>query len=224
MNKYLDSTINAYMKYFYDEDNKSNLVVYDVGSRDGRDGMELTNRIVPNIDYQDIVLIEPNPIQAEYIRKTYPDATVLELAASNVNGTHEYVQIISDNIDVIGTSSLDIHHLDTKQGEKNIIKVETRRLDDIIEDLGHEYIDIMKIDTEGYSYQVLDGLGEAIHKVKVFHIETETKLIEDIVPEGHKDNLEIFEFMRDKGFLCYALESEWGDWNQDQVWVNAEML
>ena len=56
---------------------------------------------------------------------------------------------------------------------------------------------------------------------KVFHLETEQGNGDH--PVTNKTSRQVFNFMRDNGFLCYALEYEWGG-IEDQVWVNAEAL
>lgn len=219
-NKWLDTTVRAYKNYYGEP---ANPVIYEVGSRDGKDGVELAERIadlpLKDIDLSNVVLFEPNPKQADVIAKSYPQATLMTIAASDSNGSADFLQINDDNPDNVGSSSLDLNRRELKPGPKNIITVETRRLDDVIAELGHTHIDVMKIDAEGFTYEILQGLGERLKHVRVYHLETE---VQGIVT--NKTNREVFDFMRDNGFLCYALEYEWGTDIEDQVWVNGEAL
>lgn len=221
-NRWLDTTVRAY-KHYYGE--PAQPVIYEVGSRDGKDGVELAERIseLPqaDIDLTNVVLFEPNPKQAEVIRNSYPQALVIEVAASDKTGSADFLQIGGDNLDAVGSSSLDLNRRKFKPGSKNVITVKTKRLDEVMSELEHLTIDVMKIDAEGYTYEILQGLGDRLKDVKVYHLETE--LGDGTHPVTNKTSRQVFNFMRDNGFLCYALEYEWGG-IEDQVWVNAEGL
>lgn len=221
-NKWLNSTVHAYNRYFGET---TAPIVYEVGSRDGKDGIELAERIIDgspsDLDHSNVVLFECNPPQIEVIKKAYPKATVMEFAASDKDGTAKFMAIDDpNNIAAVGSSSMDLKRRYQKPGKKTFINVQTRRLEPVIAELKHSHIDIMKVDTEGYSYEVLQGLGSRLKDVRVLHLETE---VQGNITVTNKTNREVFAFMRDAGFLCYALEYEWGGL-EDQVWVNAEAL
>ncbi len=50
-------------------------------------------------------------------------------------------------------------------------KVKIDRLDNILNSLKIHYVDILKIDTEGYDFKVIKGLGEYIKNVKYIYFE-----------------------------------------------------
>lgn len=215
-NKWLDSTVKTYRETFGVADSP---IIYEVGSRDGDDGVELGERISDPLESKglpQIVLFECNPPHIEKIRENYPDATLVECAISDKKGTAEFLQIHGDE-DYMGSSSLDLNRVDYPWVKKtSTIKVPTRRLDSVIEELGHQKIDIdiMKIDIEGYTWEALQGLGKYLRNVRVFHLETE---IEGVARD--KTNLDVALFMQERGYICTALEHEWGDKIQDQVWL-----
>ena len=219
MNKWLTSTVEAYKTTFGYTDRP---VVWDVGSRDGDDGVELACRIFSGnedvgLANSYVVCVEPNPPQAQVIREKYPSVVVYETAVSDYEGKSQFVRVISDNKDAVGMSSLDVEHQDTKgKGPKDIIEVVVTRLETIMPD---GLIDVMKIDCEGYSWEVLHGMGDKIHNVKVFHVETEHPEFSGWSHKGHHNNEQVAYFMRSKGFELYATEYAWGG-IQDQVWVN----
>lgn len=219
MNIWLNSTVKAYTDAFGFTQNP---VIYETGSRDGNDGVELYNRIRGTektcIVNKNIVLFECNPPQIEVIKKTYPEATLITDAISDKKGTVDFLQIHGDK-NMIGSSTMNTGRNDNWIKETSTIKVKTRRLDDIIEQLGHQdtEIDIMKIDIEGFTAEALRSLGKYLRNVKVFHLETEI--------EGSaraETNLDIALFMRENGYLCKALDAEWGPLIQDQVWLRSE--
>lgn len=216
MNRWLHSTVKTYTDRF---GLSAHPIVYEVGSRDGKDGVELAQRIYNGRrlwDDSTIVLFECNPPQINVIESTYPQATLITSAISDKNGTAEFLQINGDK-NQIGSSSLNLDRAKEHWAKDNsTIKVSTRRLDSVIESLGHQdiEIDIMKIDIEHFTYEALVGLGKYLKNVKVFHLETE---IEGVARD--KTNLDIALFMQERGYICTALENEWGEAIQDQVWV-----
>lgn len=215
-NKWLDTTVKTYVDNFgY---TKALPLVYEVGSRDGHDGVELSNRIMnlPRpIVHERIVLFECNPPQQEVVRRNYPEATLITDAISDKKGTVDFLQIKGDK-NMVGSSSMDLDRVkESWVKETDVIKVKTRRLDSVIEELGHQHedIDVMKIDIEHYTYEALESLGKYLRNVRVFHLETE--------PEGYarnKTNLDVALYMQERGYVCTALEHEWGQSIQDQVW------
>lgn len=213
MNKWLSSAVDTYIKEF---GYTKNPVVYEVGSRDGHDGVELANRIREGerlIVDKYVVLFECNPPQQEVIRLNYPEATLITEAISNKKGIVEFLQIHGDK-NMVGSSTMNTKRNDNWIKETSTIKVKTRRLDDVIKQLGHKEIDICKIDIEGFTFEALESLGKDLRKVKVFHLETEV--------EGYardKTNLDIALYMEQKGYKCTALEGEWLPQIQDQVWT-----
>lgn len=214
LNKWLDSTVDTYDKYF---GSSSAPVIYEVGSRDGKDGFELALRIYDGHDLwrdSQIVLFECNPPQIEVIRQSFPQAILIPNAISDKPGTVEFMQIHGDQ-NMMGSSTMNTARNDSWIRETTTIKVEARRLDSVIEELGHQSteIDIMKIDIEGFTAEALRSLGKYLRNVKVFHLETEI--------EGKaraETNIDIALFMEQKGYRCTALENEWGETIQDQVW------
>lgn len=216
MNIWLNSAVKTHQDIY---GKVPNPVIYEVGSRDGNDGFELASRITDTpFRWADatIVLFECNPPQQQLIEERYPKAILIKEAISNKKGTVEFLQLHGDK-NVVGSSSMNLARTKHHWAKDNqVIKVNTRRLDDVIKQLGHEKteIDIMKIDIEDYTWEALQGLGQYLRNVRVFHLETE---IEGIARD--KTNLDIALFMQERGYICKALEHEWGDTIQDQVWL-----
>ena len=211
-NKWNDSTVNTYLKHF---GVATNPFVYEVGSRDGNDGVELAERISEGrISWDNIILFECNPPSQEVIRQNYPQATLITEAISDRKGTVEFLQIHGDK-NMVGSSSMNLNRVkESWVKETSVIKVPTRRLDDVIKSLGHKEIDVMKIDIEHYTWEALQSLGKYLKNVKVFHLETE---IEGFARD--KTNLDIALFMQENGYICTSIQYEWPPNIQDQVWV-----
>lgn len=216
MNRWLSSTVDTYLKHF---GATSAPVVYDVGSRDNEDGAELAQRIYHGMDFwhdSDLVVFECNPPQIALIKQStnIENFTLITEAVSDKQGTVEFLQIHGDK-NFVGSSTMNTARNDSWIKETSTIKVKTRRLDDVIEELGHQNteIDIMKIDIEGYTFQALQSLGKYLRNVRVFHLETEI--------QGYaraETNLDIAIFMQEHGYTCSSIEGEWLPNIVDQVW------
>ena len=86
-NKWLDSVVKAYTDKY---GASKHPLIYEVGSRDGKDGEEMAQRVYNgNNLWRDatVVLFECNPPQIELIKKTYPKAILIPNAISNKKGT-----------------------------------------------------------------------------------------------------------------------------------------
>lgn len=209
MNKWLDSTVNNYNHYFGKTERP---VVWEVGSRDGKDAVELAKRIYEGDKNwfwvnSTIVCFEPNPDQAKIIKKNYPEVEVLELAASNKAGVQSF-RVYHGDEGAVGSSSLNLNWKE-KDFKGHIIRVTTTRLDSLV----NETVDIMKIDVEGYSLQVLEGLGRKLKQIKVIHVETETWTGSDKAVE---------RFMKTRGWTLVDVAEEWSGM-PDQVWLNSDL-
>lgn len=53
------------------------------------------------------------------------------------------------------------HSIANLQGTETFIEVECRSIDSVMKELGHDHLDLLKLDIEGAEYAVLDGLIEA---------------------------------------------------------------
>ena len=192
MNHWLDSTVKTYTDHFGLSDLP---VVWDVGSRDGRDGHELGSRISSTGEMV-LVCVEANPAQAEVIRRDFPRALVYGVAVSDEAREMDFMVYKGDE-GAVGSSSLDLGWKgDDLEGD--IIKVQAVRLEDI---MGGNEVDVMKIDVEGYSLKALEGMGDRLRQVKVYHIETE-------VWAGSDELVEVF--MRHNGYLLTDVMEQYG--------------
>lgn len=206
MNEWLDPVVEAYEKFFGRAEKP---VVWDVGSRDGDDGVELAERIRRGDGQITVVCMEPNPEQALVIMERHPHVEILEVAASNEVGVAPFM-VYHGDAGAVGSSSL---NLDWKENdlEGHEIHVATNRLDHLIDD---EIIDIMKIDVEGYSLQALEGLGDKLDQVRVLHVETE-----DWTGSDEK----VKKYLIDRGWRLFDEREQWPGM-PDLTWINANLV
>jgi FkbM family methyltransferase len=207
VNTWLNPVVQNFERYFGLTEKP---VVWEVGSRDGKDATELARRIYRGEQSwfwtkSTVVALEPNPDQVKIIKANYPEIEVLEVAASNFKGSAPFMVYHGDD-GAVGSSSLDLHWKYDLEGHQ--ITVDCDTLANLI---GDDQIDIMKIDTEGHSVEVLEGLGDKLKQVKVFHIETE---------KWTDSNIKVKAYMMSHGFTLVDETEQYGGM-PDQVWVRA---
>jgi len=211
----LEPVITNYRKYF---GSKAPLII-DIGTRDGDDAYYLYKELQGT----KVVAVDANPKCYELTKNKYPWMHTYQCAITDKDGEITFNQVINDNVEILGTSS--IFSKDTSidppaayfVGKTQEITVSTSRLDTLLVKVGESgVVDVVKIDTEGYSWQVLQGFGERLKDVKVFHIETESIQLHPDHVTGDK----VAEFMRSHGFVLVDTSHEWGAKMEDQIWVN----
>ena len=191
----------------------------EIGSRDGHHAEYIRKEL--GIDKTKTYIVEPNPLQYPKISKLYPDFKLFTSAISDTEGELPFYQIDTGHDDFDGISGLldrpDLY----KHHNTNIIKVPVIKGDTLIKKIG-ENIDICKIDVEGATYNVLNGLGKDLNNIKVLQIETE-----DVeIWKDQKTTSDISDFLINKGFTLHdeSLHNTiWGI-QRDQIWVNNDIL
>lgn len=80
-----------------------------------------------------------------------------------------------------------------------------------------EEIDILKIDVEGLSFEVIQSFGEKIKKVKVIHIENEH------IPVwiGQKVYSDVEKILIESEFILLSIKSAWPQ--TDSVWIRRDL-
>jgi len=211
-NVWLEPVVEKYKKYFGDTAN----TVIDVGTRDGDDAEFLRERL----SAKNVYAIDANPLAVADAKSKYPNFNIFETAVSNYDGTTKFVQIVSNDKDHAGSSSIENYSF-FEEAQYNTIEVPVTRMDTLLDSLNIELpIDIIKVDIEGYTHEFLEGLGEYIKNVKLFHLETETFYRHF----QHKTNNHIINFMINSGFLLCDVQYQWGEGIQDQTWINPNYI
>ena len=91
----------------------------------------------------------------------------------------------------------------TTAEQEKPLTVKTRRLDEILEEVGIDSVDIIKIDVEGAELLVLRGAENIIKKSK------NVKLFIDIDTKSSlKEKKELFEFLSNCGFVIYGIDKK----------------
>ena len=170
--------------------NKIN-TLFDVGSHKGEYIININKRFTIN----KIFGFEPNPKSYEALLKNtnkIKNIEILNFAA----GKEEGISILNQNIES-SSSSINKLNEESKYFKKkyfffnflkkknyfNPVEIKILSLDKFIHSKKIDFIDLLKIDTEGYEFNVIRGLGDKINKVKLIHLEHH---FDDMVLKNYK--------------------------------------
>lgn len=204
-----------YYKIFFGNDAD---IVIDVGTRDGEDAHILSTAL--NSKY--VLAIEARKEAAEETKIKYPHFNIFNVAVSDFIGTTEFYSILSEDKDYAGSSSIYNNKFIRDEYPYEVINVDVTTMDSIIEecDLSYKFLDIVKVDIEGYTWEFLQGFSKHMNNVKLFHLETE----KNPTHKYHKNNEEIKNFMYSKNFILAGTQYEWDKEIEDQIWINKYLI
>lgn len=193
-------------------------IVIDIGTRDGDDAFA----IMTQLNSKDVYAVDARAEAANIAKMKYPNFNVFHTAISDFIGTTDFCAIDSDDEDYVGSSAISSYKFVRKEYQHNIIQVPVTTMDDFVEEnnLAFKYLDFVKVDIEGYSWQFLQGFEKHINNVKFFHIETERQPTH----ENHRNSNIIKTFMYDKNFILVGTQYEWDKTIEDQIWVNKFLI
>lgn len=156
-------TNNIFTKHI----NEKIKVIFECGSRDCLDAIEMKNYYKPEIIYSfecnpDSIIVCKNNI------KNHDNIILVDKAVGDKNAQIDFYKTdMEKSIDKnIGASSV-LYHRDNKNEffQEKII-VDSIRLDDFMFNNNIEYIDLLCLDLQGYEKNAILGLGDKVKNVK----------------------------------------------------------
>jgi FkbM family methyltransferase len=166
-------------------------VILDIGSRD----LEHALKFRAAYPKARILAFEPNPLGISKCVRNVGNSGIefFELALSDEEGKLSFWSVELND----GCSSL-LEPIDApfSNNRWHHIRVDTRRLDNLLEELGINKVDVLWMDTQGTELKVLQGMGKYLDDVQCIHTEASPRGYY----KGHilKDELE--EFLHANGF------------------------
>jgi FkbM family methyltransferase len=160
-----------------------------------------------NDELFNLILVEPDRMEAKKLQSQYPKAQMIPYALGNKNGQVDFNVSLSQScssvlkpnyavldrfpvkkyFEIIKTIPIDIYRLDEKLVEMNI----------------SDRLNFVKIDVQGFEFEVLEGFGYLLDDVLC--IELETHLVP--IYENEKTLTEINNYLSERGFYLRHLET-----------------
>lgn len=150
--------VNIVKHYFNIDDIK---VIFEIGSMDGKDSLLFREHFPNSLIYA----FEGLPSNYEMFLKNLPSINTYNKVIFNYDG-----KIIFNEKNTNGIHG--VFDRGQEYGQKTITTV-CCRIDTFCRQNNIEKIDMVKIDVEGATYEVLESFGTLLQKAKVMHIETE---------------------------------------------------
>jgi len=145
-----------------------------------------------------VIAIEPAPINFKYLTKNLSKQNesnfdAFNLAIGDVDGEISFfISEHSNASHVIREKEL------SKVDPKNVIKVPIKTIDSLVDELGVDKIDFLRMDAEGYEVHILEGATKTIQKFKPMiqievHVERlgqekTQKLLENFIEAGYDES------------------------------------
>jgi FkbM family methyltransferase len=181
--------------------------IIEIGSLDGADSLALKKAFPAATVYT----IEGLPDNFEQYLKNQTEIRAFNIVICN------YIGMVDYHVkDINGLHG--IFNRGNEYGNK-IIKLPCTTAEKFCEVNDITSIDVLKIDVEGATYEVLESLGNMLTKTKLIHLETETFPFFD----GQKLHNEVCNFLLNNNFelLEMTFANITSDGKQsDSVWIN----
>ncbi len=182
------------------------IVVFDIGAHYG----ETIKLFLNNLKIQKIYSFEPSPYNYKVLKKNIskykPNKVEIFNFGLGEKISKKYInQTVESSSSTINKINKDSKYLKRKLKILNIkdrdtfyhkLPIEVSTLDTFIEKKNIQNIDLLKIDTEGYEFNVLKGLSNYSHKIKLIYFEHH---YDDMIIKDYKFG-DINKLLKDKGF------------------------
>jgi FkbM family methyltransferase len=189
----------------------------EIGSRDGRDAQIFADAA----GIGEVFVVEPAPQSYADIVRRYPDFKVFNCALSNRDGRATFHNIVESDMIKRGMSSLMARGTVYEQLKTDTIDVQAMKGSTFLELNAIDTVSACKIDVEGHSFEVLEGFGKELTRIKSMHVECE------VVPvwDGQKLYREIRPLLESRGYLLvYYREYNQPTTQCDSIWIHSSAL
>lgn len=198
----------ALVKKYFTENEITNII--EIGSLNGADSLFFKE----TFPMANVYCIEGLPENYETYLKGLSEITPINVVVSdydgeimfhvkNINGIHS----IFNRGDMYGTKTLTL---------------KCKTIKSICDEYNITNIDMVKIDVEGATYQVLKSMGDKLSDIKIMHIETES------FPFFERQILHdsVVDFLNQNNFIMVDMSSVTivSGMQHDSVWVNKKFL
>lgn len=191
-------------KYFSDGDIVN---IMEIGSLDGHDAL-FFKYTFPN---SNVFCIEGLPDNYEKYLKLLTTITPINIVIADYDGEVEYHK---KNINGL--------HGILNRGDEygtEVLKLKCKTIKTLCSEYNIKSIDVVKIDVEGATYEILNSMGDMLDAIKIMHIETESYPFFI----GQKLHDEVATFLLDKDFTMIDISSVniiGHSCQHDSVWLN----
>jgi FkbM family methyltransferase len=154
----------------------------------------------------ELMMVEPDEIQASELRKQYPRARIIQYALGNKREKANLNVTFSQSCSSVLEPDMDVlDRFEIKEWFRvtHKVEVDVYRFKDLADAKGLNIPHFVKIDVQGFEYEVLKGFGKLLDKVLCIELETHLTPLY----KNEKSLLKINAFLKSKGFYMRHLEN-----------------
>lgn len=191
--------------------------VIDIGAHHGR----YSEAIVKAIDDVSIYMFEPFPNSFEHLKKNNLLAKhkMYEMAISNFNGKSIFYSNVSDETNSL-LPSIETHsHIDVLTENKSIIEVEVITLDTFCANNNIDIVDVLKIDVQGNTLNVLKGASKFLSQGSINVIQSEVEFLPIYKDQSLYHH--VTGYLEEFGYTLYSIYNLHYDINNRLSWADA---
>lgn len=199
-------TFVSKIKQVFPNDHEIETIV-EIGALDGKDS-QYFKKVFPHAR---VCAIEALPENFDRYLKKLEDIECFNALISNIDGPRNFYKK-----EVNG-----IHSIFNRGDEYGgyVMVLPSYRFDTFARMQNIKSVDVLKLDVEGATIEVLEGMGEYLYRLKIIHLESES------FPffEGQKLHSEVVSFLERNGFSLMELTSfpiQPGRFQYDSIWIN----
>jgi FkbM family methyltransferase len=165
-----------------------------------------------------VIAFEPHPTLFAAVA-SHGDMVSYPFAVSDADAESVVFRVVEVDSDNSGISTLGVH-VENPSSMYRDVSVKSIRMDTFFREHRMKGVDFVKIDVEGFSFQVLDGFGDALSGVGAIQLETESSP----VWEGQHTWSDVVTLLTDRGFQLATYELQEDGVQGDSLWVNRDWL
>lgn len=184
----------------------------EVGANCAQDAWFISRQL--HLQPVDVAVVEPVHTNAEIIRRNTP-FQLFECAVTE-GGSEVHLWVPKEDEGLWGMASLGERVVGDAEAFREVV-VASMSGQEIVEQLDWPHIDLLKVDVEGFSAQVLRSFGSTLSRVRIIQIETERVELW----EGQETESDVFAILRHQGFTMIEYQLAHDGVQADSVWINS---
>jgi FkbM family methyltransferase len=179
----------------------ANPVVIDIGANEGQT-IDMVRRAFAT---PTIFSFEPNPELLPLLKQKYGSSGIVIEGLALGNSEESAPFHLSENSELSSVLTLDQSNENpfSKVSIRDTVRVPMTKLDTYVEKSGLPYIDLLKIDTQGFDLEVLRGASRSLDRRAVGTLLVEVNFISLYKSQGTFG--EIQQFLKERGYGLVAL-------------------